>query len=550
MKFGKLREEILMHSLIVGGVFFLEHEEIRNMPISGPPLKKPFQLDQILNCGLETKPDEFALVSAATRWTWRELDRASSQLATNLLRLGLKAGDRVASLMPNRGALLVHYLACIKAGFVATPLNYRYTPLEIDHALAVSQPSVLFVHAERTQDVSQSKLAGKLPLGFISWGGLLGQSPSFEELIKPQAQTNDLNRPEPKAPAFIFFTSGSTGKPKGVTHTLETFGWMIASLIKALEMTAEDILLPGSSLSHMGALLFSLTGFAAGARVDVARTFDGDELLPLLRNTRPTVLVMLPAALIALVRDHNARSEDFHSLRFCLSGGDKVPAELEREFTDVAGIPIHEGYGMTEAVPITMNPPRGLHKLGSVGCAVPGSVFSIRDENGQELTHGEEGRLWVEAPWKMVGYWNNPGATEQTIRDGWLDTGDLMKADQDGYLWFCGRKKQIIIHDGSNICPQEVEEALMEHKAVESAGVVGVHDLVHGENVRAYITLKDGAVRPTSQDLIQFARARVGYKAPEEIEFLTEMPLNATGKVDRVTLKKMAEKRHSSQGPT
>ena len=156
------------------------------MPIVGPPLEKPFQLDQVLHYGLETKPDDLALVSAATRWTWRELDQSSTQLAANLVRLGVKKGDRVASLMPNRAALLVHYLACIKAGFVATPLNYRYTSPEIDHALEVSQPSILFAHAERSQDLTKSKLAAQVPLGLISWGGALGQSPSFEELILPQ----------------------------------------------------------------------------------------------------------------------------------------------------------------------------------------------------------------------------------------------------------------------------------------------------------------------------------------------------------------------------
>ncbi len=161
-----------------------------------------------------------------------------------------------------------------------------------------------------------------------------------------------------------------------------------------------------------------------------------------------------------------------------------------------------------------------------------------------------DGRLWIRFPGNMVGYWNNPEATAETIVDGWLDTGDVMSADEDGYLWFHGRKKQIIIHDGSNICPQEVEGALLEHAAVESAGVVGIHHLVHGENVRAYITLKEGVQRPTSQELIRFARARVGYKAPEEIVVLEDMPLNATGKVDRVTLKHMAEEQLGGRLPT
>ncbi len=141
----------------------------------------------------------------------------------------------------------------------------------------------------------------------------------------------------------------------------------------------------------------------------------------------------------------------------------------------------------------------------------------------------------------MAGYWEAPEATDEVVRDDWLDSGDLARADEDGYLWFFGRKKQVIVHDGSNISPLEVEGALVEHPAVDLAGVVGVHDTVHGENVRAYVTLREGAERPSSADLIVFCRERIGYKAPEEIVFLDEMPLNPTGKIDRVGLKRMAE---------
>jgi acyl-CoA synthetase (AMP-forming)/AMP-acid ligase II len=140
-----------------------------------------------------------------------------------------------------------------------------------------------------------------------------------------------------------------------------------------------------------------------------------------------------------------------------------------------------------------------------------------------------------------VGYWRNPEATAEIMRDGWLDTGDLARADEDGYVWFFGRRKQILVHDGSNISPFEVEGALAEHPAVDLVGVVGIHDEVHGENVRAYVTIATDSPRPTAQDLIDFARERVGYKAPEEIVFLDEMPLNPTGKIDRVGLKRLAE---------
>ena len=178
----------------------------------------------------------------------------------------------------------------------------------------------------------------------------------------------------------------------------------------------------------------------------------------------------------------------------------------------------------------------------------PGYTASVRDDTGAELPPDQEGRLWIKSPSNTIGYWGNDEATRATIRDGWLDTGDVMKIDTDGYLWFRGRKKQIIVHDGSNICPQEVEEALLEHPTVESAGVVGIHDLVHGENVRAYVTFKEEAAPPTSQDLVRFARERIGYKAPDEIVVLTKMPLNPTGKVDRATLKRVAEEQHGHAG--
>ena len=515
------------------------------MPVAGFPLERPINLHRLLETGLRAKPHEPALVSFDSIWTWRELDEASCRLGAHYLRLGLKPGDRVASLLPNRGELIVHYLACIRAGLVATPLNYRYQAPEIDHALEVSGAAIILAHTERDEDLAKSKLAGRLPYGRISFGSekpgaVDTRKPSLEELLSTDPAKLDLPAPQPDAPVFIYFTSGSTGKPKGVTHTHETFGWMIASAIAGLELTPDDIFLPGCSASHIGASLMSLASLAAGARVDVARSFDGTELLPLLHSTRPSVLCMLPSALFGLVRDHGAARDDFRSLRLCISGGDKVSGELEREFTALAGFEIHETYGMTEIGIATMNSPSRPNRIGSIGPLAPGFAASIRDTQGREVPTGAEGRMWIKSPCNMVGYWNRPDATAETIVDGWLDTGDVASLDADGYVWFRGRKKQIIVHDGSNICPQEVEESLLEHEAVENAGVIGVHDLVHGENVRAYITWRPNVTRPTITELIQFSRARVGYKAPDEIIVLEQMPINATGKVDRVALKELS----------
>jgi long-chain acyl-CoA synthetase len=516
------------------------------MPIAGPPLPKAIPLTEVLALGLATKPDDLALVSNESRWTWRELDAASRRLAANYLALGLTPGDRFASLLPNRGALFVHYLACHRAGLVATPLNYRYQAPEIDHALEVSGARILVAHVERDADLAKSKLAGNLPLGRIAFEATDNRQPSLEHLLASPPTTDHLPPVPLSTGAFIYFTSGSTGKPKGVTHTHETFGWMLASTAAAFELAPDDIFLPGCSASHIGASLFSLAALGVGARVDVARTFDGDEVLSLLRGTRPTLLCMLPAGLFGVVRDHNATRDDFRSIRMCMAGGDKVSAELELEFKNLACFAIEETYGMSEIGLTTSNPPSGVNKVGSIGPLCPGFVASIRDDAGTEVPTGQEGRMWIKSPSNMVGYWNRPDATAETIVDGWLDTGDIVSADADGYLWFRGRKKQIIIHDGSNICPQEVEESLLEHPAVAAAGVIGIHDTVHGENVRAYIELKPAVSertlpRPTAAELIQFSRDRVGYKAPSDIFFLNTMPLNATGKVDRVTLKKLAE---------
>ena len=510
------------------------------MPYSGPALDRPITLCDLLEAGLSRDPDADALICAEFTWSWRTLDRVTRRLAQSYLEMGLRPGDRIASLMPNRPRLIAHYIACFRAGLVATPLNYRYTAPEIDHALAVSGARALLVHAEREPDLDESRASRHLPLGRIGYPQPSRDGVSFDDLIDGGPTAPPPPQPDPSQPAVIFFTSGSTGPPKGVTHTHQTVGWMLAIAAAGLELSADDRLLAGSSLSHVGAFYVSFAALSVGAGLIVARSFDGDELLPLLREGRPTVLSMLPSALFALTRDHGARSQDFASLRLCRAAGDCVSAELEREFTELV---IDEAYGLTEVGLASVSPPSAEIRVGSLGKPVPGVTVEIRGDHGHAVAPGEEGRLWIRTPSATVGYWDNDQATAEVFRDGWLDSGDVMRADEDEYLYFCGRSKQIIVHDGSNVTPQVVEGALLEHPCIGSAGVVGIHDLVHGENVRAYVTLREGAERPADQELIQFARERVGYKAPEEIVVLDEMPRTASGKVNRTQLKRMAEPR-------
>ena len=521
------------------------------MLIEGDSLQEPAPpLEDLLAVGLAAGPAELALVSAERAMTWAELEAESDRLAGGYRALGLEPGDRLASLMPNRIALAVHYLAAFKAGLVLTPLNYRYTHREIDHALAVSGARALLAHIERGEDVGASRLAAELDLGVIAYADAAADAPTeepgpqwrhrFDELLGAEPAARVVNAPA--SPAAIFFTSGSTGPAKGVTHTHETLRWMIASAGAAFGLSAEDVFLPGSSMSHIGSFLWTLCTLSVGGRVVVARSYDAHEILPLLREQQPTVMAMIPAALAALVRDHGLTPADFSSLRICRAGADKVSTELLSEFAALAGFPIDEGYGMTEVGLTTLNPPAGPIKQGSIGPPIHGYAVSLRDEEGGQVSEpGTVGRVWIRTRSRMAGYWEAEEATAEVVEGEWLDSGDLAHADADGYLWFFGRKKQVIVHDGSNISPLEVEAALAEHPCVALAGVVGVHDTVHGENVRAYVTVREGAERPSSADLIVHCRERVGYKAPEEIVFLDEMPLNPTGKIDRTGLKAMAE---------
>ena len=327
-------------------------------------------------------------------------------------------------------------------------------------------------HEERLADVEASAAAAQLPPGRIriddrsGFGDLLATSLSS---ISP-----DSREPWPAHgeadPCFIYFTSGSTGKPKGVTHSRASFGAILASLVQATELEAGEEVVAGGSLAHIASSTLALAALSTGAAVVIADAIDSPTLETLLRRHRPVVMLMLPAALFGLVRDQRLLPTDLQSIRLCISGGDKIPHQLQEEFSRASGFGIDECYGMSE--------------IGSVGLLCPGFSACLRNEDGDEVAIGKEGRLWMQAP--------------------------------------------------------SQEEALEEHPAVDLVGVVGIQDPVHGENVRAYVTLRPDQPAPGDDELIAFARARVGYKAPEEIRFLDAMPPNAVGKTDRLVLRQLA----------
>lgn len=513
------------------------------MPLNGGPLEQIVPLSEILAAPLASKPDAAALTSLLRSYSWRELDQSADHLARHLLALGLTPGDRVAILMPNRTALIIFYLACQRAALVCVPLNYRCVPAEVAHQLSVSGATLLFLHAEREPEVA--KLGEALPLGILSYDSPEGREPSYEGLMARPAPEKALPGREAEAPAYIFFTSGSTGPAKGVAHSDRSLAGMFAINAKGFALAADDVVMPASSMAHLGAFFLTFAAFSVGARVVVARSNAPEEIHALLKRERPSVLMMLQTALFGVVRNPGISAEDLSSLRLCRCGGDKVSGTLQEAFRALTGLTIHEGLGITEAGQIAFNRAGGEIKPGSIGRPLPGIQIVVRNAEGDELRAGDVGRMWVKTPSVMLGYWNDPDATAAVMEGGWFYTGDLVEADQDGFLWFRGRQKQVIVHNALNITPQEVEEALLEHPAVSTAGVVGKRDPLYGENVLAFIALKSTEARPSEEDLIAFARARIGYKAPEEIVFLDHLPLNPTGKLDRAALKSLAEARET-----
>ncbi|KIC47230.1 hypothetical protein RA28_06065 [Ruegeria sp. ANG-S4] len=515
------------------------------MSVSGPPLAAPADLTDLLRAGLSANPEGTALYALDGVLTRRQVDAACTRLARSYLNLGLKPGDRVASIMPNRAALVIHYLACMRAGLVAMPLNYRYTAADIDYAFDLATPAALLVHSERANDIAAVSGLARLPLGVIAHAGEIAGAISFEDLVDANSEC-ELPDVAAEAAAFIFFTSGTTGKPKGVTHSHASMGSMVASNAQGLDLGAKDVVLPASWISHTAGLRLTFAGLWAGAMVDVARRFTPDELFGLLRQTRPTIAQILPAPLAALLEAQGARQEDFSSLRTMMAGGDKPSQTVVEEFDALAGVPIGSFYGMTEMGTSHSNTHGNAAKVGAVGLNNPGYVSELRNEAGEEVPVGADGRHWVKSPSMMTQYWKDPTATKAAFQDGWLDTGDLMRRDEDGYFWFRGRQKQIIVHDGSNISPAEVEDALTAHPAVAAAVAVGVRDEMHGEDVWGFVSLAEDATPVSADEIIEFARNRIGYKAPDVVKVLKTLPLTMGGKLDRMALKRLAAEESGS----
>jgi long-chain acyl-CoA synthetase len=487
-------------------------------------------LGEMLRHSAARNPQKPAVVCGDRIVSYEALDRSTDALGLWLLRQGLETGDRVAIHWCNSEEMVNLYFACFKSGLIAVPVNNRLKAPEIAYVLQHSKAKLCF---------SQPGLA---PVCEEARGDCPDLRHFYTELPSPGAAElgNDaLPVVTPDRVAAVLYTSGTTARPKGVMHThVSLIG--ATQLMASLGLGGTDTMLAVTQMAHASALMcVLLPGISMGGTVVLLPAFDAAQALDLIERWRCTYGAFLPAMLRFVVEEQARKPRNVSSIRVCISGGDTVPVPLQERFLGLFGITVREIYGMTETVPVTCIR-EGALRPGSVGPALDAVDTRVIDLAGNVAANGEAGELQVQSPANCVGYWDDPRATADTFDHGWLRTGDLVRRDADGYFWFEGRVKQIIIRGGSNISPQEVEEALYHHLAVLEAGVIGMPDSVHNERVIAFVALRDGH-STGEQELIDFVRGRIAdYKTPERIIFLPALPNGLTGKVQRRELKELA----------
>lgn len=482
-------------------------------------------LSEVLQARAAENPDKTALFCGNATISYRDLDASSTALAQWFLDQGLRPGERVAIHWCNSIEAVQLLFASFKAGLIAVTVNVRLKPPEIAYILEHSEARLCF---------SEAALA---PLARQAGA----RCPILSDLPVPAAASASTNLPtiNPDDPAVFLYTSGTTARPKGVTHTHRSL-LHTARLMMRETAGTEAVSLAITQMMHAAALnAVVLPALYSGASVVLLPSYDPAAVLDAIERFRCTYALCLPALLQFVVERQAQEPRRVSSLQMLLAGGDTVSLPLQQRFQDLFGLPLQEIYGMTEALPITVNP-KGAAQQGSIGVRIEGFDLRIAGRDGRDVAEGETGEILVRGPATCIGYWNDPEATRAALRDGWLSTGDLASRDADGYYWFQGRTKEIIIRAGSNISPQEVEEALYKHPAVLEAGVIGVADPIYGETVAAFVVLRrNQTIAP--QELRQFAAQYLAdYKLPEQIFFLEEMPKGATGKVHRRTLREMA----------
>ena len=474
-----------------------------------------------------------AVACGEESWTYSEFDRLTNNIAINLAAAGTEPGDRIAIHLVNGLDVALCQVGCLKAGAVVVPINTRLKGREIDYILRHSGSAMYIGQPELYGDTAPSCPAVEALPRYLTTGAASRGIKPFSDLCAASRRSAQLPALTSDQPAAILYTSGTTAHPKGAVHTHRTF-LETANAMRQMKLDEDQTVLVMSSMSHMiGLGLLFLSALLNGATVVITRPFEVDNTLDAFGSWSCTYTLGLPVMFESLLRAQAAASRNVISGRYFFCGGDSVAPVLQQAFRPVFG-PICEVYGLTEVAPAAWNRP-GEVRVGSIGKPGDGIEFRLIDAEGMPVTPGTVGEICIKAPHLMAGYWQDTGAG-----DGWFRTGDLARVDTDGFYWFSGRKKEIIVRGGSNVSPQEVEAVLYEHPAVAEAAAVGRPHAFWGETVVAHVALRPGW-RLDEQELIAFAKERLAdYKTPEAIVFHSELPKGPTGKLQRRALRETA----------
>ncbi len=495
-------------------------------------------------------PGKTALIFEGRKYTFEEVDGHARAVANGLKALGIEKGDRITLLVSNTPEFIFFYFGILKIGAIVNPLNVMLKMREIDYVLNDCTPKLMVASSELSSDAYQLFCRSGCCLRNMI---VIGDSVQYEraieyaEWIKEYDRNFDTVEVARDDIAAILYTSGTTGKPKGVMlshHNLWTNGRHSADWAETTYWDTGVSALPmfhSMPLTHVMAELWM-----NGGTFVLLRRFDPKACLEALVEYKATAFWGVATMYHAILNmpDIDAYAQKC-KLRYCVTGAAVTPEPIlkawNQKFT-----PLSEGYGLTEAAPVVcMNPmpARGVQKANSCGFGlVPEIEVDILDIDGNKVKTGEVGELVVRGPNVMLGYWNRPQESAETLRGGWLHTGDLACFDEDGYIFIKDRKKDIIITGGFNIYPKEIEDLLYTHPAVGEAQVVGLPDLAKGEIAVACIALKKGQ-SATEEEIINFCRENMAiYKSPRRVLFLDELPKTATNKLEKMSLrKKVAE---------
>jgi len=464
-----------------------------------------------------------------TWWSRKVLADLVSQHESRLKESGFGEGDRIAVLLPNCPSFLALMIAVWKAGGTLAPLNLQAGLSSTMEVLQHSDVSAVFV-PQGMEQLSEGISASGLPALSIPLDGAL---PSF------RAKKCEESDPEI---AVLFYTSGTTGKPKGVpiTHA-NLYDNVSKSIHHFKDLVDEDIFI--NTLPNFHTLGFTTSGllplFGGYPQVLLPTFMPPENAIEAIKAAEVTVMIAVPT-MVALMLGAVARgAEPPSSLRLLATGGDRFPQRLDARTQQVLGVSVLEGYGLTETSPVVaLNEGVKQRKLGTVGRVLDGYEIEVRDNEGNVLPVGKEGILWVKGPSVFEGYFRAPEITAQKFLDGWFNTGDVVRMDEDGFMTIVDRVTDIAIVGGFNVYPTEVEAVLQQMPGIREAAVVGVKHPVSGEIIKAYV-IPSGEPAITSREVISFCRDKLAhYKIPRSVEFIEEMPRSSIGKILKRELRK------------